>query len=220
MSRPLAVLRPEPGNTATAARIAAAGLAALPMPLFTVAPLPWAPPHPAAFDSLLITSANAVRHAGPSLADFRTLPVLAVGAASADAAIAAGLRVALQGNAGVAALLAEAAGAGFARALHLSGADRTAHNAAIVAATLPVYASNPRPVSSAEAARLKGSVALVHSRRAGARLAAIAPDRAAIAVAAISDGAARGLGGGWRALAIADSPTDDALIAAAAALAD
>ena len=65
MTRPIAVLRPEPGNAATADRIAALGLAAIRLPLFEVRALDWAPPDPAGFDALLLTSANAPRLAGP-----------------------------------------------------------------------------------------------------------------------------------------------------------
>ncbi len=81
--KPLAVLRPEPGNAATAARIAAAGARTIRLPLFAVGPLAWTPPDPAVHDALLLTSANAVRQAGPGLAGYRTLPVHAVGAAPA-----------------------------------------------------------------------------------------------------------------------------------------
>jgi uroporphyrinogen-III synthase len=34
------------------------------MPLFAIVPLDWTAPDPAQFDGLVLTSANAVRHAG------------------------------------------------------------------------------------------------------------------------------------------------------------
>jgi uroporphyrinogen-III synthase len=61
-------------------------------------------------------------------------------------------------------------------------------------------------------------VALVHSPRAGARLAALAGDKTAIAVAAISAAAAEAAGDGWAAKAVAAAPRDQALLELAAKL--
>ena len=66
MSRPLAVLRPEPGNGATAARIEELGFRAIRLPLFAVRALAWTMPDAADHDALLLTSANAVRFGGPT----------------------------------------------------------------------------------------------------------------------------------------------------------
>ena len=66
--KPLAVLRPEPGASATLGRAQAMGLAAFAMPLFAVEPVAWTAPAPHDFDALLLTSANAVRHAAKSWA--------------------------------------------------------------------------------------------------------------------------------------------------------
>ena len=92
----------------------------------------------------------------------------------------------------------------------------------VLAQAITVYASDPRPVPPDAAARLRGSVALVQSARAGARLAAIvAPgDRAGIAVAAIGAAAAAAAGDGWERVVIAPRPSPAALIDAALALAD
>ena len=86
MSRPIVVLRPEPGNRVTAAAIEGRGLRAIRLPLFAVQPVAWQAPDPAGFDALLLTSANAVRHGGAGLARLLSLPVFAVGEATADAA--------------------------------------------------------------------------------------------------------------------------------------
>src|SRR3546814_9776925 len=51
------------------------------------------------FDALLLTSAFAAREAGPEIARLATLPVYAVGDATARAAEAAGLTVAMTGTA-------------------------------------------------------------------------------------------------------------------------
>jgi len=221
LSRRVAILRPEPGNTATMARLRQAGLAPLPLPLFAVTPLDWTPPAAAGFDGLLLTSANALRHGGAGLASLHGLPVLAVGRATADAARAAGFTVARTGSTDVAELLRDTPG--FARLLWLSGRDRTAIEHRALAAIIPVYASDPIALAAADAAQLAGSVALIHSARAGMRLAAELVRHqvplASIRIAAISRKAAIAAGPGWDSIAIAASPDDDALIAAASALA-
>lgn len=217
--KPLAVLRPEPGNSATAARIVASGGFALQIPLFAVRPLAWTPVPPEEHDALILTSANAVRQAGPALARYRTLPVYAVGSATARAAQAAGLALASVGQDGVTALAASARAAGVTRALHLAGRDRIEAAGLPVARTIAVYASEVVPLSAADAARLADSVALIHSPRAGARLAAVVADPSRITIAAISPAALAAAGGGWAETAVAASPDDDALIAAGLALA-
>ena len=63
-----------------------------------------------------------------------------------------------------------------------------------------------------------GSVALVHSPRAGRRFAELVGDRGSIAIAAISPAAAEAVGEGWQAVAAAEEPGDDALLALAARL--
>ena len=221
MSRRVAILRPEPGNAATTARVRDAGLEPLPLPLFAVRPLDWTPPGTAEFDGLLLTSANALRQGGAGLSSLRGLPVLAVGSATADAARAAGFAVAITGSSDVADLLRDAAD--FKRLLWLAGRERTAIEHPALAVAIPVYASDPVAWAAADAAAVAGSVALVHSTRAATQLAAelarhaISP--ASVRVAAISRKAAIAAGPGWEMVAIADTPDDDALIAAARALA-
>ena len=222
MTRAVVVLRPEPGNAATVARCRAAGLEVVALPLFTVVPLDWGVPDPAAFDALLLTSANAVRHAGPGLASLRALPVLAVGSATARAAAEAGLGVTLTGISDAAAVVAEAAAAGTRRALHLGGRETTVAAAGIVARSIAVYASEPRDVDLTALAQLAGSTALLHSARAGAWFGTLIDKaglaRRSIAIAAISPAVAAAAGDGWAGLAVASTPDDAALIAAARAL--
>ncbi len=210
MTRALAVLRPEPGNAATAARIAALGLVAIRLPLFAVRALDWKAPDPAAYDALLLTSANAVRHGGDALVTLWPLPVFAVGEATAAAARARGFTVAATGDGGAEAIVARAAGR---RLLHLTGSE---HRAVAGVEAIAVYASEPLAIDPAP---IEGQVALVHSPRAAAALAAIA-ERPRVRVAAISAAAAAAAGAGWAGVAVAAAPTDHALIAAARRLAD
>ena len=74
--RPLVVLRPEPGNTATCDAARALGLSAISAPLFAMAPVAWVAPAPAACTGLLAGSANVFRHGG---ADLAALAALAAG---------------------------------------------------------------------------------------------------------------------------------------------
>ena len=72
------VLRPEPGNADTCAKLRGLGLEPLAMPVFTVVPVAWTPPDFGGFDAVLLTSANAVRH-GALPDTLKALPVIAVG---------------------------------------------------------------------------------------------------------------------------------------------
>jgi uroporphyrinogen-III synthase len=206
MKRPIAVLRPEPGNRVTATAIEAAGRRVIRMPLFEARPVAWAVPDSADYDALIVTSANAMRHGGPGLVRLLELPVHAVGQVTAEAARRVGFEVAQTGTAGAAALLAQAETAGVRRALHLAGRDRSIDPGGIVAEILTVYASDALPVG--DAARLSGAVALLHSARAARRLAEIveaeAIDRGTIALVAISAQVAEAAGTGWERVTIAD----------------
>ncbi|RSV44871.1 uroporphyrinogen-III synthase [Sphingomonas sp. ABOLE] len=220
MSRPIAVLRPEPGNRITAAAVEGRGRTAIRLPLFATRPLAWEVADPSGFDALILTSANAVRLAGEGMSRLRGLPVHAVGEATASAARRAHFDVVAVGGAGAAALVAEAEAAGVRRALHLAGQERTLHVGGIVAAVVPVYASEILPIAATDAAALTGCVVLVQSARAGARLAEIVPDRGTIRLAAVSEAAAVGAGPGWAVTAVAARPETETLLDLAVALAD
>lgn len=224
MTRPIAVLRPEPGNRVTAAAIEARGRRAIRLPLFAVAPVAWHPPAPGDFDALVVTSANAVRHGGAGLAALLELPVYAVGEATAQAARTAGFDVVATGSAGAAALLETARAQGVARAIHLAGQARTIEPGGIVAEVHTVYASTALAVADDAVRRIAGAVVLVQSARAGRRLAELVDslgiDRAQIAIVAISAAAAAAAGDGWGTIAIPPAPDSAQLLDRACALAD
>jgi uroporphyrinogen-III synthase len=224
VSRPIAVLRPEPGNRVTAAAIEARGRQAIRLPLFEVRPLAWEVPDPARFDALVLTSANAVRHAGTGLADLLHLPVHAVGRATAEAAVRAGFEIAAIGDRGAAELIEAAAAGGVHAALHIGGRDRTLEAGGVVAEAVAVYASKLIAVGREKVAELAGSVALLQSARAARRLAEIVDANGArrsdIMLAALSAAVLRAAGTGWQAVVTAPEPTSEALIDAALALAD
>lgn len=209
------VLRPEPGASATAGKARALGLTAQAVPLFDISPIAWSAPEAADFDGVLLTSANALRHAGDKLAAYRGLPVYAVGEATAEAARQAGFGIASTGNAGVDRLLDSIEPR--LKLLHLCGEDRRdpeqpkQHILAV-----PVYRSTA--IQSPRLGNTSGCVALVHSPRAGQRLGEIAEERSGIALAAISAATAEAAGDGWASVDIADEPSDEALLALAARL--
>ena len=214
--RPVAVLRPEPGASSTLSRAKAMGLEAFAIPLFMVEPIRWNAPDPKLFDGLLLTSANAVHHAGRQLGALKQLPVHAVGTATASLAQAAGLTVATIGGAGVEELL-QSLPRGL-RLLHLCGEHRrTAAEPEHLLTPLPVYRSVEVP-GPAGLERLAGAVALVHSPQAGRRLAELAPRRSCTAVAAISTAAAEACGFGWQEVAVAECARDNAMLSLAARL--
>ena len=207
-----------------AAAIEARGRRALRLPLFRITATPWEIPDSAAFDALILTSANAVRQGGAGLAALHGLPVYAVGASTAESAARAGFRIAQTGRRGAAELVAQAEAAGVRRALHLAGRERTLAEGGIVADIRTVYASEDQPVPAELAARLPGSVALVQSARAGERFAEIVDshrlDRSQIALVALSEACARAAGDGWELVRVAGEPSPEALLDAAIALTD
>ncbi|MES2137698.1 MAG: uroporphyrinogen-III synthase [Pseudomonadota bacterium] len=213
--RRVLVLRPEPGASATVQRALKRGIDAIAVPLFRVERVAWQAPDPARFDGLLLTSANAVRHGGEQLKSLRGLKVFAVGEATAEAAREAGFDVASSGDGGVDRLLG-AVDPGL-RLLHLTSEDRR-ESAAARQAIEPVAVYRAIPIEDPDLSAATGTVALVHSPRAGRRFAQLTERRASIAIAAFSEAAAEAVGGGWESVQAAPQPNDDALLALAARL--
>jgi uroporphyrinogen-III synthase len=208
------VLRPEPGASTTVKRAKERGLDAVAVPLFEVEPVDWEVPDAGSFDGLLLTSANAIRHAGDRLPDLRGLKVYAVGSATAEAARDAGFDVASAGEAGVDRLLGSLDPE--LRLLHLGGEDRrTPEDARQEIRSITVYRARPR--DDIEVGNVDGSIALIHSSRAGKRFAELLKPAAkpSVAIAAISAEAGAAAGDGWAKVEAAETPSDDALLALA-----
>lgn len=215
-----AVLRPESGNGVTAARLEAAGLTPIRCPLFAVTPIAAVLPPLDTFDAVLLTSANAVQHGGAAITALGTMPVVAIGGATAAAARSAGLSVALTGSGDVVEAVIRARAAGLQRLLHLAGRDHRAHPG--IAATAIVYASEPCPVDASTLAQIPGGIALLHSRRAAERFVTLLSNaripHGEIALAVMSEAVAHAAGPGWRLVGVADSLTDSAMVSLAANL--
>ena len=124
----LLVTRPEPDARRTAATLRARGHEVRIAPLLEIEPIRGADFGAPAWHALVVTSANAARAiaAHPRLAELRSLPVLAVGRHTADAARAAGFAdvVSADGDAEDLARLAVDRFPRNAVLLHLAGADR------------------------------------------------------------------------------------------------
>ena len=221
MSRTVLILRPQPGADRTAQRARAMGLSPLVAPLFTIRPLDWQAPV-RRFDAILLTSANAARHAGGGLTSFGDLPCFAVGEATAEAARSAGLNQVRTGPGNAADALAMMAVEGISSALHLCGREhRLPPQDRIEIESIPVYAADAVDRLPPDAVRAieRKAVALLHSPRAASLFAGLVGDRRqALAVAAISAAAAEAAGPGWAAMAVAAEPRDHALLEAAAKL--
>ncbi|WEK47725.1 MAG: uroporphyrinogen-III synthase [Candidatus Andeanibacterium colombiense] len=219
MTRVVAI-RPEPGLSATLAQGCEAGLDMAGWPLFEVRPCPWEPPAPATIDGVLLGSANAIRHAGATLAAFAGKPAYAVGASTAEAARRAGFTVAAEGQGGLQQVLATLNPP--LRLLRLAGAKRVplAPPPGIVLETRTVYESVPLPVPSELAEALRGDVlVLLHSGEAAAHLAGevdrLGLDRGRISLAALGPRIAAAAGTGWREVRAAENPREAPLLALA-----
>lgn len=218
--RPLVIVRPEPGASATAEAARGLGLEPLVMPLFAVRPVAWEVPGLGGFDALLLTSANAIRHGGAGLDLLRALPAHCVGEATARAARDFGFEVATVGSGRVDPLL-QSLPAGL-RLLHLCGVHRREPRAPRQCIrVVPVYRSD-EILASDELGEVDGAVVAIHSPRAGSRFSDLADEialrREGIAVAAISPEAAEAMGSGWQEIVAATEPSDPALLAIAARL--
>lgn len=213
MSLPVYVLRPQPGAAATAARLAAAGLVPRVRPLFAPQPRPWLVTDGDGCDLLLLTSANAVRLAGPGLAGLAHLPAWCVGRATAAAAQSAGLTVARTGSGDAAGLIAQAAAG--QRILWLAG-QRHSPLRPPPGATLIIAITYAMQPTAEMLAGIDGpALIMVHSAAAASRAAALLPRRRGLHLLAISAAAARAAGDGWAAVHSAPTPDDAAMVASA-----
>lgn len=190
------------------------GLDVIACPLFQVEPVEWRAPDPADFEALLLTSANAVRFAGPELEKLQSLPVHAVGPSTAEAAQQAGFQVTTSGTSNVADLLGQLPTS--LRLLHLAGEDRRLLPTGHLVEQITVYRS--AAIDDPHLLLSGGLVAAVHSPRAGARLAELSTHRSSTVIAAISEAAAAACGEGWELVEAAPEPTDSSLLALAARL--
>lgn len=221
MTRTVFAIRPEPGLTATMEGGRALGLKMAGEALFAIEPVAWDAPDPAGFDGVLLGSANAVRHFGPALSDWVGKPAYVVGEATAQAARAAGLDVALVG-AGYLQGVADRLSGGTYALLRVTGRDHVPLEppTGIRVETRVAYDSVTIPMSDSFAAQLRGGgVVLLHSAVAARHFAAecgrLSVDLGNLALAALGARIAAAAGPGWQACRLAQSPRESDLLALA-----
>ena len=221
MSQPVLILRPQPGNDATATRLRDAGVAnVVQAPLFSVAPCVWNVVDPHEYDAVLLTSANALRHGGAGLSRYHHLPCACVGEPTAQAARAAGFDVRWVGDSDGDTLLAGLPPLQHPtqRILWLYGREHSQLSVprGMTITPLPVYHTTETPLDGA--AIPHPAIALLHSSRAALRFRALATDPAAFTLVTISAKVARAAGPGWRDVHFPDTPEDRKMVAIAAKL--
>lgn len=222
MTRPVILLRPEPGNGASLTMARHLGLEAHGFALFHVEPVAWQAPAPDAIDALLIGSANVPRHAGPQLAAYAGKPTYAVGRTTAEACRQAGLDVVGIGHGGLQPLLARLAPT-HRHLLRLAGAERVELSppAGVTLTEAVTYASQPCPIPPdlADLLTTRQPLVLLHSAEAARHFAAecnrLGLMRGAIHLAALGPRIAQAAGSGWASLDTAITTTDQALLALA-----
>lgn len=197
-------------------------------PVLAIEPIQWSPPVRVP-EAVILTSANGVRGAGATAQSYHDLPAFAVGAVTATAARAAGWRDVRDGGGTVAALFDTVVAVGFAQVLHLAGANRTsvAPPPGLTVEIRDVYAAVPVALpASALDLLATGAIDLVplYSPRSAAEFArqidAAGIARTPLTLVAISAAAAAAAGTGWGHVAVAPTPDDAALFAAATAVCD
>jgi uroporphyrinogen-III synthase len=176
------ITRAQPGADGTAERVRALGHDALIAPLLAVRALPDVEIDLSGVAALAFTSANGVR-AFADIHGERTIRVFAVGAATAQAARAAGFKLVLSADGNVEAL---AEGIGQRRGelrgaiLHLGAAEPAGdlvgglEKQGVVARSLTLYETVPAPLDPEAASQLVlADAVLLHSPRAAQLLNAI-----------------------------------------------
>lgn len=177
----------------------------------------WECPDPAGIDALLIGSANAILHGGPQLDRLACKPVYAVGEATAAAARAAGLAVAMTGSGGLQAVLDAIAAP--CRLLRIAGEERVAlfPPPGVIIAEVIAYRSAMLPLDPVAGALASGeALVLLHSAATARHFAQecdrLGLGRAGITLAALGPRIVAAAGEGWGAVHTAPRPDETALL--------
>jgi len=224
MTLPLLIVRPLEGALKTERRAKDLGLQAVLDPLFIVEPVIWSDPAVRDFDALLLTSANAVTHGGDQLDVYKSLPVLAVGQATARAAENAGFHIEETGESSGQQLLNQLETDRYRSILWLAGEQHSLLDPGERQLDIvPVYRSRAIALGQKAAACLEAeTVILLHSARAAKHLVTelgrLHIMRGQYHVAAFSAKVAAAAGQGWKSLHVADRPDDESLLSLATRL--
>lgn len=128
-----------------------------------------------------------------------------------------GLKIAAVGKAGIAPFLKQIPHD--LKLIHMVAEDRLEYRL-IWQKVEPVTIYKSGKIEHGDWKALNGNVAMVHSPRAGKRLAEIADDKGSISVVAISKQAAEACGDGWKTIVHSENPDDRQMVALAAKLCD
>ena len=165
-------------------------------------------------EAIMFTSPQGARCAARAAAWH--VPAYAVGSATAAAALAAGFGDVRDGGGTAQALVDRIAADGFARVLHLAGADRTAVVVpdGLRIEVVTVYRAALLPLVEMPAV----DWVLLYSARTAAHFAheidRLAVPRRDVSIGVLSAAVAAAAGPGWRAVVVADAPHEAALLAA------
>lgn len=216
MSKPLLLVRPQPGNDRSAAAARALGIEVVQIPLFEIAPVPQDAVPEGPFDALLVTSVNGAVHGADLLRHYADLPVFTVGETSAQAVRAHGGLDVHVGGGDAATTIPLLAAAGHRVVLHLCGEEvRPFDSGPLTVVRHIVYRSEARDARHFTKAlvTLPPAVIAVHSPAAGRRLNALMPPSLRYhIVIAISEAAAQAVGQGWRTVKVSPTPDDSGLL--------
>lgn len=208
------IVRPQPGAAATAARVTTLGHHAIVQPLLATEPVAWTAPDTLP-DAVILTSAAAVRHAGPAAEPLQSLPALCVGSATQAAALAAGWTQAQAGPGDLQGLLDAIATGPHRRLLHLAGEDRTVAQVpeTLTISVIVTYRAALLPLLALP----EIDAVLLHSPRTARHFAAawdrLGGARGSIGLHAISAATLAAAGTGWGSAQAAATPDEDALLA-------
>lgn len=218
--KPCIIVRPEPGNQATAEAARALGLSVVATPLYSIIPVEFNIDLSISYDAVLITSSNSIRTSLPVLKQLTHLPLLAVGKASAQAARKAGFETIITGDADGQALGRQAVELGFRHVLHLVGDPyKPVRIEGLTCDERTAYRATELPLPpQLEVALQSPCVILAHSPRAARRLSELAGAKGASSLIALSAQVAKAAGDGWKHLLWPERPSADAMLGLAAPL--
>ena len=221
MNTPVIAIRPQPALSETLEQAAALDLPVTGIALSKAKPCEWVAPDPADYDAILAGSANAFRHGGKQLDALKSLPVMAVGEQTAQAARDAGFTVSHVGTGGLQGVI-DGLDDKLRRLLRISGKDH-------VALTWPdrltvdariAYQMDTLPLSYGNAALLsKGAIVLLFSASSAAHFwlecERMKVSFEHISIAALGPRIAAAAGSGWAAVHTAANPKTAELLALA-----
>lgn len=222
MIRPLLLLRPQPGNDASAERARALGIEVVQLPLFEIVPLDHGPAPDGPFDALLVTSPNGARYGAETISRFADLPIYTVGETSAQAVREHGGRDVRLGGGDAARTIPMIVADGVKTLLHVCGEEvRPFDTLGLSIRQHIVYGSDARDMRpfTKMLVTMPPSVIAIHSPAAGRRLNALMPPSCRNhMVLGLSDAAAQAAGKGWRKIHVSPTPDDSALLRIASTL--